>query len=187
MKKKNIVLGISSSISAYKACDIANLLQKEGHSVQAVMTANACQFITPFTLQTLTKQPVYTDMFELKDEMEVKHISIAQKADLILVAPATANIIGKVANGIADDALSTVIMARRQTTSCLIAPAMNNEMYNNPIVQHNIEKLKSFGYKFIDPKVGRLACGGAPQIGALANVDDIVQQVICVLEKQESR
>ena len=182
--KKNILLGISSSISAYKACDIAGLLRKEGHTVQAVMTKNATNMITPLALQTITGQPVYIDMFELNKTMDVEHISIAQKSDLVLVAPATANIIGKVANGIADDALSTVIMARKRTTPCLIAPAMNTEMYENPIVQENIEKLKKFKYEFVEPRIGRLACGDKG-LGALSKPEDIVEAVLKILEQQD--
>lgn len=174
---KNIVLGITGGIAAYKACDIANKLQKNKISVQVIMTQAAQKFITPLTFQSLTKNPVYTDMFEELKEVDIRHISIAQKADLCLIAPATANIIGKIANGIADDALSTVVMALKKGTPVIICPAMNNEMFDNIIVQKNIEKLKSFGYIFVEPKVGNLACGTIAK-GALADVDEIVNEVL---------
>ena len=135
------------------------------------MTKNATEFITPLTIETLSKNKVIIDMFERKEHIEVEHISIARKADVILVAPATANIIGKVANGIADDMLSTTIMAT--TSKVIFAPAMNNEMYNNKIVQDNIKKLKKYGYEFIDPIEGNLACG-YKAIGKLAKKETII-------------
>ncbi len=139
------------------------------------MTASACEFITPLTFQSLTKNKVYTHMFEEITPSEIKHISLAKKADLCLIAPATANIIGKLASGIADDMLSTVVMAM-DSTPIFICPAMNTNMYNNPVVQHNIEALSRYGYRFVDPRESVLACGDLGK-GALADVDTIISAV----------
>ena len=170
----NILLGVTGSIAAYKAADITSRLTKLGHNVDVVLTESGSRIITPITLQTLSKNKVYTDMFEEITPSEVNHISLAKKADVVLIAPATANIIGKIANGIADDFLSTVVMAAANHTPVYIAPAMNTNMYENPIVQDNIKKLKSFGYRFIEPKESLLACGDLGR-GALADVDEIVE------------
>ena len=172
----NIVLGVTGSIAAYKAADIISRLKKLGHEVDVILTESGSRIITPITLQTLSKNKVYMDMFEEITPKEVKHISLAEKADLMLIAPATANIIGKIANGIADDFLSTVVMAAASTTPVYIAPAMNTNMYENPIVQANIEKLRSYGYRFIEPKESLLACGTVGK-GALADVDDIIKVI----------
>lgn len=172
----NIVLGVTGSIAAYKAADIISRLKKQGHEVDVILTESGSRIITPITLQTLSKNKVYMDMFEEITPKEVKHISLAEKADLMLIAPATANIIGKIANGIADDFLSTVVMAAANTTPVYIAPAMNTNMYENPIVQANIEKLRSYGYRFIEPKESLLACGTVGK-GALADVDDIIKVI----------
>ena len=168
-----IVLGVTGSISAYKAADIANRLHKNGHDVHVVMTDGAQEFITPLTLQTLSKNKVHADEFEEYDPTIVKHIDLAGNADIVLIAPATANIIGKIAGGIADDLLTAVTMAAANQAQVIIAPAMNTNMYENPIVQENIEKLKKHGYLFIEPKDSHLACGTTGK-GALADVDDIV-------------
>ena len=172
----NIVLGVTGSIAAYKAADIISRLKKLGHNIDVILTESGSKIITPLTLQTLSKNKVYMDMFEEITPKEVKHISLAEKADLMLIAPATANIIGKIANGIADDFLSTVVMAAANTTPVYIAPAMNTNMYENPIVQANIEKLRSYGYRFIEPKESLLACGPVGK-GALADVDDIIKVI----------
>ena len=172
----NIVLGVTGSIAAYKAADIISRLKKLGHEVDVILTESGSRIITPITLQTLSKNKVYMDMFEEITPKEVKHISLTEKADLMLIAPATANIIGKIANGIADDFLSTVVMAAANTTPVYIAPAMNTNMYENPIVQANIEKLRSYGYRFIEPKESLLACGTVGK-GALADVDDIIKVI----------
>lgn len=177
----NVLLGVTGSIAAYKAAEITSRLTKQGHNVDVILTESGSRFITPLTLQTLSKNKVYMDMFEEIVPSEVKHISLAKKADLVLVAPATANIIGKVAGGIADDFLSTVVMAAANHTPVYIAPAMNTNMYENPIVQENIEKLKARGYHFIDPKASLLACGDLGK-GALADVDEIVDVVTKALK-----
>ena len=172
----NIVLGVSGSISAYKAADIANQFHKDGHDVHVVLTEGGSQFITPLTLQTLSKNPVLTDAFAENDPAVVTHIDLADKADAVVIAPATGNIIGKIANGIADDLLSAVVMAAATQSYIFIAPAMNTNMYENPIVQANLEKLRSLGYQIIEPREAMLACGTMGR-GALADVDEIVRIV----------
>jgi phosphopantothenoylcysteine decarboxylase/phosphopantothenoylcysteine decarboxylase/phosphopantothenate--cysteine ligase len=175
MSAKTVLLGVTGSIAAYKAADIANILTKSGYAVRAIMTRAAAEFITPLTLQTLTKSKVYTDVFEPVAYEDVRHISLAKQADLCLIAPATANIIGKLAAGIADDMLSTVLMAV-SGVPVLICPAMNTVMYENPITQRNIGVLKSVGYRFIEPKESLLACGDLGK-GALADVETIIAEV----------
>ncbi|MBR3145695.1 MAG: bifunctional phosphopantothenoylcysteine decarboxylase/phosphopantothenate--cysteine ligase CoaBC [Bacilli bacterium] len=182
MKNINIVIGITGGIAAYKACGIVSYLKSEGANVDVIMTKNACEFITPLTLETLSGNKVITDMFERPDHREVEHISLARKADLFLIVPATANILGKVANGIADDMLSTTIMATKAPV--VFAPAMNDGMYSNPIVQDNIKKLRDYGYKFIEPATGHLACGYDGK-GKLAKNEDIIDYVkVLVKEKK---
>ena len=168
---KKIILGITGGIAAYKAIELARLFIKSGASVWPVMTKASANFITPLTLQTITGNPVALDMFDLTEESRISHIELAEKADIVVVAPATANIIGKVASGIADDLLTTVIMATR--APLLFAPAMNSNMYENKIVEANIERLKKNGYSFIGPEEGELACGYEGR-GRLAPVEDIV-------------
>jgi len=175
---KNILLGITGSIAAYKTADLANQLTKAGYSVDVIMTESAMKFITPLTFQALTKNKVYTDMFDEITPSEIKHISLAKKADVCIIAPATANIIGKLANGISDDFLSAVIMAANGKP-VFIAPAMNTNMYENPIVQENLEKLKRFGYIIIEPKESLLACGDLGT-GAMADVSVIIDRVVNV-------
>ncbi|AEY67955.1 bifunctional phosphopantothenoylcysteine decarboxylase/phosphopantothenate--cysteine ligase CoaBC [Clostridium sp. BNL1100] len=172
---KNIILGVTGSIAAYKAADIANILTKRGYNVDVIMTKSAMEFITPLTFQSLTKNKVYWNMFEEITPKEIKHISLAKKADLCLLAPASANLIGKIASGIADDMLTTVVMAMNKIP-VYICPAMNTNMYNNPIVQRNIRTLSELGYRFIDPKEAVLACGDLGK-GALADVETIVNTV----------
>jgi len=178
---KNIILGVTGSIAAYKSCDIIRRLKEKKFSVTVIMTKDAEEFITPLTLQTLSNNRVYRSLFELVGEQySVEHVSLAQKADLVLVAPATANIIGKAANGICDDLITCVIMA----TDAPIAftPAMNDGMYKNKILQDNIAKLKKFGYKFIGPEKGKLA-DGKVGIGRLADIDKIVKESMAMLKK----
>lgn len=177
----NVLLGVTGSIAAYKAAEITSRLTKKNCSVDIILTESGSRFITPLTLQTLSKNKVYMDMFEEIIPSEVKHISLAKKADLVLIAPATANIIGKIAGGIADDFLSTVVMAAANRTPIYIAPAMNTEMYENPIVQENMERLAKRGYHFIEPKASLLACGDLGK-GALADVDEIVDVVLKALK-----
>jgi phosphopantothenoylcysteine synthetase/decarboxylase len=172
-----ILLGITGSIAAYKAADIAHRFVKDGHEVDVVFTRHAIEFITPLTLRSLTGRPVYTDDFFSADD--IRHISLAREADVAIIAPATANIIGKLANGIADDYLSTIFTAL-VTPKRLIAPAMNTNMYANPIVAANLAKLISSGWSEIEPQVGMLACSDVGK-GALASVDNIVAEVYAAL------
>lgn len=172
MNKKCVVLGVTGGIASYKALDIVSKLKKLNYDVNVIMTKSALQFIHPLPFQSLSGNMVSKDMFEEPKAFEIQHISLAKKADMLLVAPATANIIGKVANGIADDMLSTTIMAA--TCPVVFVPAMNTNMYKNTIVKNNIEKLKGFGYEFINPISGRLACGDVGE-GKMADTEDIVE------------
>lgn len=178
MKDKNILIGVTGGIACYKVCEIISYLKHEGCNVDVIMTENATKFITPLTLETLAKNKVIVDMFHEKVIVDVEHISLARKADVVLVVPATANILGKVANGIADDMLSTTIMATRAPV--IFAPAMNNGMYTNKIVQDNIAKLKKYGYHFVDPIEGNLACG-YKAVGKLASKEMIIDYVKKIL------
>lgn len=177
---KHIILGITGSIAAYKAADIADGLTKHEYAVHVVMTAAATKFITPLTLQTLTKNKVYKDMFENYVPSEVEHISLAKQASLLLVAPATANFIGKAASGIADDMLTTVFTAVRQIP-IIICPAMNTAMYENPITKRNINTLSTLGCRIVEPREGALACGDLGK-GALAETDHILAEAYTQLE-----
>lgn len=169
--QKNIILGVSASIAIYKACEITRKLSAEEFSVNVVLTPEARQLINPLIFQSLSGNKVYCELFsEEPQAWEIEHVSLADKADLILVAPATANVIAKIAAGICDDLLTCVISATKAPV--LFAPAMNTNMYQNKITQGNIEKLKSLGYKFIEPRSGKLACGKTG-IGCLAEVDEI--------------
>lgn len=154
---KNIVVGVCGGIACYKAVEVVNDLTKRGYNVEVIMTANACEFVTPLTFRTLSHNRVVTDMFDKVDKWDTEHISLAQKADLMVIVPATANVIGKIAGGIADDMLTTTVMAVR--TPVLIAPAMNTAMWENTIVQENVRKLTAHGYKVLPTAEGRLACG----------------------------
>ena len=167
-------MGVTGSIAAYRACDIISALRKEGIEVQVILTKEAQEFITPLSVQTLSCNSVITEMFTLPEKWEPVHTSIADKAALILIAPATANIIGKLAGGICDDILTCVAYASK--AQVLIAPAMNENMYKHEIVQANIARLMAVGYKFIGPIKGRLACGHE-DIGHIADTVDIVKEV----------
>lgn len=172
LKGKNIVIGLTGGIAAYKTCEIISILKKQGANIQCVMTKGAREFITPLTLRTLTNNVVITELFLESRNFDVEHISLAQKADVFLIAPATANVIGKIAHGIADDFLTTTIMATKARV--IFAPAMNENMYENPILQDNINRLKNLGYEFIDPVVGTLACGDSGK-GKMAEPQEIVK------------
>ena len=155
---KNILVGVTGGIAAFKSASIVSLLKKKGYNVKVVMTENATNIIGPLTLETLSKNRVYVDMWDKNPHYEVEHISLADWADIILIAPATYNIIGKVANGIADDMLSTILSAVSLRKPVFFALAMNVNMYENPILNENIGKLKTYGYRFIDTNEGLLAC-----------------------------
>ncbi len=178
---KKVVLGVTGSIAAYKTANLASMLVKQNCRVQAVMTEHAAQFISPVTFETLTSQPCLTDTFTRQAPVEIHHLTLGQTADLLLIAPATANILGKIAHGIADDLLTSTVIAA--TCPVLIAPAMNVHMYRNPIVQENISRLKSFGYEIIAPQVGRLACDAVGE-GKLASEDVLMDAVLKRLSEQ---
>ena len=173
-----VVLGVTGGIAVYKALDIVSILKKKNIDVHVIMTKAATEFVTPLSFQSLSQNMVVTDMFAEPKVFEIQHISLAQKADVMLIAPATANIIGKVANGIADDMLSTTIMATK--AKVIFAPAMNTNMYENVIVQENIKKLKALGYEFIEPASGRLACGDIGT-GKLQKTEIIAEKVLMEL------
>jgi len=176
---KNIVIGVCGGIAAYKAVDIVSRLKKAGCNVQVIMTKAATEFVTPLTFRELSSNPVVTDMWEEPKQWNVQHIALANWADAFLVAPVTANIIGKVANGIADDVLTTTIMATK--APIILAPAMNTNMYLNPITQQNLTKLIDLGYHVIEPATGMLACG-VEGPGRLPEPSVIVDKVIDLLQ-----
>ena len=166
-----IILGITGSIAAYKAADIASLLTKAGHEVTCVLTKEALEFVTPLTLQVLSKKPVISDLFAEKEGWQPGHIQLADEADLLLIAPATANVLAAMAHGFANDALTAIALATR--APILIAPAMNGKMWEHPATKENVEKLLGRGVKFVEPSEGMLACG-YEGVGRLAPVDEIV-------------
>ena len=171
----NIVLGICGSIAAYKAADLASQLVKLGHEVHVVMTRAATEFITPLTLQTLTRQPVLVSLEDEKSSWEPGHIELADRADLLVVAPASANVIGQFANGLAADPLTSIYLALPRTTPVLIAPAMNGKMWLHPATQRNVALLTADGCQFVGPAEGELACG-YEGIGRLAAVEEILER-----------
>ena len=173
---KNILVGVTGGIAAYKSAGIVSLLKKKGYNVKVVMTENATKIIGPLTLETLSRNRIYVDMWDSNPHYEVEHISLADWADIVLIAPATYNIIGKVANGIADDMLTTVISAVSVRKPVFFALAMNVNMYENPILKENINKLKSFGYRFIDAEEGLLACNYSAK-GRMSEPEDIVNEI----------
>lgn len=178
LKNFNVLLGVSGGIACYKSCEIVSRLKKLGAGVDVIMTAHATEFVSPLTFETLSARPVVSDMFSRERQWEVEHIALAKKADICVIAPATANIISKLAEGIADDMLSTTYLALK--CPIIIAPAMNTNMYDNPIVKDNLAKLKSKGVIIIDAVEGRLACGDSGK-GKMAEPVDIVAKVVEVL------
>lgn len=179
LKGKSVVVGVCGGIAAYKAVDMVSRLKKQGAEVDVIMTEHAVKFVAPLTFRSLCHRPVITDMFEVPEQWNIKHISLAQKADLFVIAPATANIIGKLAAGIADDMLSTTVMATKAPV--LIVPAMNYNMYANPILQENVEKLKSMGYRFMEPDTGMMAEGTSGK-GRLPEPAAIVETIVGILK-----
>lgn len=173
--RRTVVIGVTGGIAVYKALDVISRLKKENVDVHVIMTKSAIEFVNPISFQSLSQNMVIHDMFEEPKAWEIQHVYLAKKADLFVVVPATANIIGKIANGIADDMLTTTIMATKAPV--IFAPAMNVNMYNNPILQGNIQKLKAFGYDFISPVSGRLACGDIGE-GKLAQTEDIFEIIM---------
>ena len=177
-QKKNIILGVTASIAIYKACEIIRRLQDQSFAVTVIMTEEARELIRPVVFQSLSGNRVYGSLFGDTDVWEIEHVSLAQKGDLVLVAPATANIIAKISSGICDDLLTCVISATQRPV--VICPAMNEGMYKNKIVQENIKKLKGCGIRFIEPVKGRLACGKVG-VGCLADVGVIVKEVMRIV------
>lgn len=182
LKDKTVVIGVSGGIAVYKTLDVVSRLRKLGVNVNVIMTKSATEFVTPLSFQSLSQNYVVCDMFEDPKTWDVEHISLAKRADVFLIAPATANVIGKIANGIADDMLTTTVMATK--AKVLIAPAMNTNMYENPILQRNINTLKELGYNFVEPESGRLACGDTGK-GKLASPETIVDEVVKLLSKEQ--
>lgn len=182
LKGKTIVLGVTGGIAVYKAADLVSKLKKLNANVEVIMTEGATEFVQPLTFQTMSGNPVHRGMFSEITNYDVEHISLAQKSDIILIAPATANTIGKIANGIADNLLTTTVMA--STAKIIFAPAMNTMMYRNPMVQENMEKLKRLGHEFIEPGVGLLACGDYGE-GKMAEPTDIVEYVLSSLVEKD--
>ena len=181
-KRKCVVLGVTGGIAVYKACEVLRLLQKQGMDVYVVMTKNASRFVAPLTFETLSGHPVAVDTFERPATWEVEHIALAKRADLFLIVPATANIIGKMACGIADDMLSTTVMATKAPV--MIAPAMNTGMWENPAVQENIATLKRRGVHIVAPASGYLACGDIGS-GKLEDVNVIAEAALFVLRQEQ--
>ena len=179
---KTIVLGVTGSIAAYKIANLASMLVKLNADVHVIMTQNATRFITPMTFETLTNNKCIVDTFDRNFNFDVKHVSLAKKGDLFMVAPCTANVIGKVAGGICDDMLSTTIMATKAPV--LFAPAMNTGMWENPILQDNLQKLKHYGYHIIEPVVGRLACGDTGS-GKMPSEETLLEHILLHLAKEK--
>ena len=180
---KCVVLGVTGSIAAYKSAELASLLVKQGHDVFVVMTRDAIEFITPLTLQTLSKNPVSTSFFDEKENWRPGHIELADRASLLLIAPATANVIAELAHGLAGHPLAAIALATR--APILMAPAMNGKMWEHPVTQENVGKLKARGVEFIGPEEGMLACG-YEGVGRLWKVDDIAFRAEFLLARQDN-
>jgi phosphopantothenoylcysteine decarboxylase len=172
---KNIVLGVTGSIAAHRAVDLASLLTKDGFSVHVVMTADALRFVTPLPFKTMSRHPVVTDLYDEEEGWKPAHIELADNADLLLVAPATANLIAKLAHGIADDALTCIALAIRPGARMLLAPAMNGKMWQHAATQQNVATLKGRGAEFIGPEEGLLSCG-YEGVGRLMPVEKILER-----------
>jgi phosphopantothenoylcysteine decarboxylase/phosphopantothenate--cysteine ligase len=181
VKNLNILLGVSGGIAAYKAVDLASKLTAAGAKVNTIMTENACQFVGPKSFETVTCSAVFTSLWSLPEEHKGSHVAFVDWADIVVVAPATADIIGKVANGICDDLLSTTLCACWGKPT-LWAPAMNNNMWNNPAVQRNVKMLQEMGFQFVGPAKGRLACG-TDAVGRMAEPADILKTIEKIASK----
>ena len=179
--KKNIVLGVTGSIAAHKAVDVASLLTKDGFSVHVVMTADALRFVTPLPFKTMSRHPVVTDLYDEEEGWKPAHIELADHADLLLIAPATANTIAKLAHGLADDALTCIALALQPKAKILIAPAMNGKMWQHAATQQNIATLKARGVEFVGPDEGLLSCG-YEGVGRLRPVEKIVERARALLK-----
>jgi phosphopantothenoylcysteine synthetase/decarboxylase len=177
---KIILLGVTGSIAAHRAIDLASLLTKADFAVHVVMTADAQRFVTPLPFKTMSRHPVVTNLYDEEEDWKPAHIELADRADLLLIAPATANVIAKLAHGLADDALSCMALALQPTARILIAPAMNGKMWQHPATQQNVATLKSRGAQFIGPDTGLLSCG-YEGVGRLEAVEAIVKQALALL------
>lgn len=178
----NIVLGVTGSIAAHKAVDLASLLTKDGFSVHVVMTKDAQHFVTPLPFKTMSRHPVVTDLYDEEEGWKPAHIELADNADLLLIAPATANVIAKLAHGLADDALTCIALALQPKAKILIAPAMNGKMWQHPATQQNVALLQTRGAQFVGPDTGMLSCG-YEGVGRLEVVDQIAKRAIELLDK----
>lgn len=178
--KKKMVLGVTGSIAAFKAAELASRLSQDHFDVSVIMTQEAEQFITPLTLQVLSGNKVYCPMFEVSGVWDVEHVSLADSADVILIAPATANVIAKLASGLCDDLLTCTVLAAKAPV--LIAPAMNEKMWEYPATQANVERLKKFGMKFIGPVLGHLACG-KNAMGRMSDCEEIIKEVTRIMAR----
>ena len=189
MQDSRILLIVSGGVAAYKVVDLASKLTASGAAVNTVMTENACQLIRPKSFEAVTGRPVYTSLWDTEEEYEVNHVSLVEWADVVVTAPATANIIGKIANGICDDLPSTVLCAATKlirSGAALLAPAMNNNMWNNPAVRRNIKMVKAIGFQLIGPEKGRLACG-TEGIGRMSEPQDILKAIEKIASKIKRR
>jgi phosphopantothenoylcysteine decarboxylase/phosphopantothenate--cysteine ligase len=187
LKGRNILLGVSGGIAAYKAVDLASSLTAAGARVNTVMTAAACELVGPKSFEAVTNSEVFTDLWAMPEEYQIGHIALVDQADIVVVVPATANILGKIANGICDDLLSTILCAATnliKSGRALLAPAMNNNMWDNPAVQRNIKIVMQMGYKLIGPVKGRLACG-TEGIGRMAEPQDIIKAIEKMINRGE--
>ena len=180
LMSKTIVLGVTGSIAAHKAVDVASLLTKAGHSVHVVMTADALKFITPLPFKTLSRHPVVTDLYDEEEGWKPTHITLADSADLLLIAPVTANVLAKLAAGIADDALTCIALALNPNAKLLLAPAMNGKMWQHPATQQNVATLKSRGAQLVGPDSGMLSCG-YEGVGRLEVVEEIARRAMELL------
>ncbi|NOR67329.1 MAG: hypothetical protein GQ528_08230 [Woeseiaceae bacterium] len=185
----NILLGVAGGVAAYKAVDLASNLTARGVRVSTVMTEAACRLVGAKSFEAVTRSTVYTTMWNRPEEYEISHIALVDSVDLVVVAPATANIIGKIANGICDDLLSTVLCAcwpRIESGAALLAPAMNDKMWANPVVQNNVKIVKELGFQLIGPVEGRLACG-AEGLGRMSEPQDITEAIETIASKIKKR
>ena len=180
---KTIILGVTGSIAAHKAVDIASLLTKAGHNVHVVMTSDAQKFVTPLPFKTLSRHPVVTDLYDEEEGWKPTHITLADTADLFLVAPATANVLAKMAHGLADDALTCISLALNLQSKVLLAPAMNGKMWHHPATQQNVAMLGARGAKFVGPDEGLLSCG-YEGMGRLETVETIIKRALELLDER---
>jgi len=185
LKEMNILLGVSGGVAAYKAVDLASKLTAAGAGINTVMTEAACRLVGPKSFEAVTRSAVFTDLWDTTEEFKASHIALVDRADIVIVAPATANIIGKIANGICDDLLSTTLCAATkliESGAVLLAPAMNNNMWDNPAMQRNVEMVTKMGFQLVGPVKGRLACG-TEAVGRMAEPQDIIKTIEKIASK----